>query len=507
MGNDNSELTVDGGRNTAVGTTTVRWIALVAIFAAAALAAIAPGAGAQSVRGVVLQPDSATRAQGVIVVASDEHGVVARTLSADNGDFDLRLPGAGTYTIRLLRVGFRPTALTPINVPTAGVTGFRAVLGAEAVMLSAVTDKSDNVCGTTEDAGRVIAQLWEEARTALTATQLSAGTRALDVDWQVFRFDLVRRSQRVNGRVVSSRTGATDRPFVSASADSLADDGYVIDEERERTFRAPDAAALLSNRFAATHCFRIDAPSRAHPQWVGIAFRPTLDRDWIRDIEGTLWIDRASSELRLLEFKYTNLPHEIDVPEVGGFVEFLRVPTGHWLIARWAIRAPKLVRRSRGGGAVPGGGGSDIVVVEAITVIGGEVTHARRGTTEMYGADPRLVASDGLNGSKPSQPSACGAGIRDGVSLSGVVRANGPEAGAVVLMTWAAATPGAQSRLSTVTDDRGAWTITCAPDNVELAVRASNSALSSVVHAVPAAAGRNVSGLELQLVDPPGKPE
>ena len=498
---------MDRRRYTDDGTSAVCRIALVAIFAAAAFAIPAVTAGAQSVRGMVLQPDSATRAQGVIVVAADEHGVVARTLSADNGDFDLRVPGAGTYTIRLLRVGFRPTTLAPIAVPTEGVTGFRAVLGAEAVMLSVVTVKSDNVCGTTEDAGRVIAQLWEEARTALTATQLSAGTRALDVDWQVFRFDMVRRTQRVNSRVISARTGATDRPFVSASADSLADDGYVIDEERERTFRAPDAAALLSNRFAATHCFRIDAPSRVHPQWVGIAFRPTQDRDWIRDIEGTLWIDRASSELRLLEFKYTNLPHEVDVPEVGGFVEFLRVPTGHWLIARWAIRAPKLVRRSRGGGAVPGGCGSEIVVVEAISVIGGEVTRARRGTTELYGADPRLVASDGLNGVKPSQPSACGAGIRDGVSLSGTVRAGGPEAGAVVLVTWTAATPGAQSRLSTVTDDRGAWIITCAPENLKLAVTASSAGANSAVRTVPTIAGRNVVGLELQLVDAPGKPE
>ena len=442
------------------------------------------------------------------MVAADERGgVVARTLSGDNGDFELRVPGAGAYTLRLLRVGFRPTTLAPISVPTTGVMGLRAILGAEAVMLSVVTVKSDNVCGTTEDAGRVIAQLWEEARTALTATQLSAGTRTLDVDWQVFRFDMVRRSQRVTGRVVNARTGATDRPFISASADSLADDGYVVDDERERTFRAPDAAALLSNRFAATHCFRIDAPSRARPQWIGIAFRPTQDRDWIRDIEGTLWIDRATSELRLLEFKYTNLPREVDVPEVGGFVEFLRVPTGHWLIARWAIRAPKLVRRSRGGGAVPGGGGSDIVVVEAISVIGGEVTRARRGVTEMYHADPKLVTTDGLNGIKPSQPSACGAGVREGVSVSGTVRASGRETTAVVVVTWTPATAGAQSRLSTVTDDRGAWTIACAPANDELAVRASNAGSSSVARILPPAAGHNVNGVELHLVDAPGKPE
>lgn len=467
----------------------------------------ATGIGAQSVRGSVLQPDSATHAPGVVVVAADERGdVIARTLSTEAGDFDLRVPGAGTYTLRLLRVGFRPTTLAPLSVPADGVSGVRAVLGAEAVLLSAVTVRSDNVCGTTEDTGRVIAQLWEEARTALTATQLSAGSKTLDVDWQVFRFEIARRTQRVSGRVVNARSGATDRPFVSASADSLADDGYVIDEERDRTFRAPDAAALLSGRFAATHCFRIDSPSKSRPQWIGISFRPTIDRDWIRDIEGTLWIDRATSELRLLEFKYTNLPHDVDVPEVGGFVEFLRVPTGHWLIARWAIRAPKLVRRSRGGAAVPGGGGSDITVVESISVVGGEVTRARHGAGTVYGVDPKLSSSDGQNATKPAQPSACGAGSREGLVLAGTVRFGGRETRAAVSVSWVPATAGAASRLSTVTDDHGGWTIPCVPDNVELIVRATNGAVGSAPRPVPVAATRTLSGLDLELVDAPRPP-
>lgn len=500
---------MDRRRCAADGTITVRCAGLLAaLLSAVACAGVLQ---AQAVRGVVLQPDSTTRAPGIIVVATDEKGIVAaRTLSGDNGDFDLRV-GAGTYTVRLLRVGFRPTVLGTMAVPADGLFGVRAVLNAEAVMLSAVTVKSDNVCGTTEDVGRVIAQLWEDARTALTATQLSSGTRLLDVDWQVFRFEMVRRTQRVTGRVVNARTGATDRPFVSASADSLANDGYVIDEERERVFRAPDAAALLSNQFASTHCFRIDPPSRAHPQWVGIAFRPTEDRSWIRDIEGTVWIDRASSELRLLDFKYTNLPNDINVPEVGGFVEFIRVATGHWLVARWAIRAPKLVRRSRGGGAVPGGGGSEISVVEAMTVVGGEITKARRGTTPLYGADPGLTASDGLNGVKPSMPSACGAAFRAGLTLSGSIRGGGGgggrESGAAVTVSWAPAASSDAARLNTVADEKGNWAIGCVPDNVELSVRASNGLLASQVLTIPVGAGRGLTALALELADAPRKPE
>ena len=496
---------VDGRRYTTSVSTTVRVAAVAAMLCGVA------GVGrlrAQSVRGIVTQPDSATPAPGIILVAADERGgVVARTLTSDNGEFDLRVPGAGRYTLRLLRVGFRPTALAPITVPAAGVQGLRAVLGAEAVLLSAVTVQSDNVCGSTEDAGRVIAQLWEEARTALTATQLTAGTRALDVDWQVFRFDVVRRTQRVSGRVVNRRTGVTDRPFVSASADSLADDGYVVDEETDRIFRAPDAAALLSDRFAATHCFRIDAPSRRRPQWIGISFRPTVDRDWIRDIEGTLWIDRASSELRMLEFKYTNLSREVDVPEVGGFVEFVRVPTGHWLISRWAIRAPKAVRRSRGGGTVPGGGGSDIIVVDAVSVIGGEVTLAHRGTTPLYKTDPTLTSSDGLNGVKPSQPSDCGAGLRDGIAISGTVRTTGRLGGTAVVVSWTPQVPGETAKLSTVTDDHGAWRIACVPENVDLALRASNGPMASAARSIPASANRSTTGLDLELTESPRTPQ
>jgi hypothetical protein len=496
--NDNGEWPVHDKRVTSIGLSAARGMAIAALLACAATAV-----QAQTVRGSVFHPDSVTHAAGVIVVVDDERGsMVARALSGSDGDFDLKVPGAGRYRIRLLRVGFRPTVLAPLDVPADGVSGVRAQLGAEAVMLSVVTVRSDDVCGTTDAAGHVIAELWEEARKALTATQLSAGAASLNVEWQVFGFEINKRTQRVDRRVVQQRTGATDRPFVSASADSLADEGYVIDGEHERVFRAPDAAALLSDRFAASHCFRIDRPSLVRPHWVGIAFRPAPGREWLRDIEGTVWLDRATSELRLLEFGYTALPREADDAGVGGFVEFTRFPTGHWLIARWAIRAPVLGLRSVTRANVPGGGGREAIstVLNAYSVTGGELTRVWRGVIPLYTPDATLLATSDASGVKPSRPSACGSGMPEGVTLGGMVRADGRGApGAVVSVSWAPQSPGVHSTLSTVSDERGAWTIACAPDRLELSLRASSGAAVSTVRTVAPSGSRSVTRLDLEL--------
>jgi hypothetical protein len=60
----------------------------------------------------------------------------------------------------------------------------------------------------------------------------------------------------------------------------------------------------------------------------------------VSDIQGTFWIDRASNELRSLEFRYTNLPTVAERASPGGAVEFLRLPSGSWLVNRWHIRMP-----------------------------------------------------------------------------------------------------------------------------------------------------------------------
>ena len=80
-----------------------------------AFAALGAPAAAQQIRGEVVLSDGATRAAGVVVVVSNLAGTSAgRALTNDRGEFELTVPNAGWYAVRLLRTGFRPTLLPNI---------------------------------------------------------------------------------------------------------------------------------------------------------------------------------------------------------------------------------------------------------------------------------------------------------------------------------------------------------------------------------------------------------
>lgn len=98
---------MDSNLRAAGGTTMTR--NATRVLCAAAMWAGAGSAVAQGIRGTVVQADSSTRAPGVIVVATDPLGaVVARTLSSDVGDFDVRVPGPGRYALDLDLGSVRP---------------------------------------------------------------------------------------------------------------------------------------------------------------------------------------------------------------------------------------------------------------------------------------------------------------------------------------------------------------------------------------------------------------
>ncbi len=345
---------------------------------ASLLVVLARPALAQSVRGEIVLPDSTTRAVGVIVVVTDGGGaVVSRTLAGDRGEFDVTLPRAGRYALRVLRIGYRPTLVPPFDVATAEQKALRVVLGGDVVSLAQVTVRGESVCRIREDSGQLVARLWEEARKAITATQLSAAAARLNTTW--FRYDRVMDSTAriVRKQDVAVSSARTSRPFISEPPESLARFGYVVDRGGDAVYLAPDAEALLSDSFAATHCFRVEPPTPEHLASIGVGFRPAKDRDGIRDIEGTFWLDRATAELRLLEFRYTNMTPAHTAAGAGGRVDFLRLPTGHWLVSRWHIRMPAIAVRPAV--ALRGNIRSEAsYVATAIHFAGGEVTEVRR---------------------------------------------------------------------------------------------------------------------------------
>jgi len=356
-----------------------------------AVAAASSAAQSSSVvRGQVLLPDS-TRAQGIIVTASDTLGAVAaRALSGTLGEFRLVLPHSGTYLVRALRVGYHPTLTPAIEVASGTERMLRIVLEDKPVVLSAVMVRGDNACRIRPDSGHMVARLWEEARKVLTATQLSSTSHTLVARVAVYERTMDVADTHLLGERTSVREGPSDRPFAAVSPDSLARFGYVREQaDGSMVYDAPDADVLLSDRFAATHCFHA-APGGQHTDWAGVAFRPARERNGVNDIEGTLWIDRTTAELRRLEFAYTNLDADVRTLEAGGSVDFLRLPTGQWIVNRWVIRMPLVhyLTQTSFRDARPGGS-TRRLVVDGVQHSGGDVVAISRQGVELYRVDDR----------------------------------------------------------------------------------------------------------------------
>jgi len=304
----------------------------------AALPVAAPQA--QRVRGDVLQADGATPALGVVVVATAERGVLAaRALSGTNGVFELRLPAAGTYTVSALRIGFRPTVVGGVTVADTGVATVRIVLTGVALPLAAVDVRSSDVCGTSHDPQAQVVQVWSEARTALAAATLWS-REPLDAEWITFRRELQPGTEFVRAQQVRTTRNSTVHAFRSWDADSLAARGYWRNDASGATYFAPDPDVLLSDSFADTHCFHLEPSPERDAGLIGVGFGPQRGRGDRVEIEGTLWIDRASSELRWLDFHYVGLPDPAEGAQPGGRVEFLHLAEGPWMIGRWHIRMP-----------------------------------------------------------------------------------------------------------------------------------------------------------------------
>jgi hypothetical protein len=201
-----------------------------------------------------------------------------------------------------------------------------------------------------------IANLWDDARTALMATEIS--TRDNLAPRRMIRFvrDLDPNSLDVRTEMLYGFTGPAGGRlgFTSPSGDSLSTIGYWrrINKSSFR-FYGPDANALLSQAFVEDHCFSIASGHQRTGQ-IGLAFEPVEQRKGKSapaEITGTVWIDSASSELRSLEFNWLSFPVRGPTEHLGGEVRFTRMPSGSWFVHRWRLRMPTEVMAVEGKGS------------------------------------------------------------------------------------------------------------------------------------------------------------
>lgn len=310
---------------------------------AAAFAMSAGGASAQVVTGVLVEEGSGSPVQGAMIAASGPESD-RRPLSMTDSDGSFRIDRLepGTYVLRADRIGHQAAFSDTLRLAPSDTVHVEMIAPVAAIALEGIEARGTRRCTVRPEEGALTAQVWEEARKALTAA-------AWTQDRELYRYRMLRyvRVLDAQGRLIREEDRRyseawTQEPFTSHSAEHLTREGFVsVSQSGGALYYAPDARVLLSDLFLDTHCMGIERDPENHPGLLGLAFEPTEEREEA-EIRGTLWLEEESGELAWLEFQYVNLGMRIPSDELGGRVEFHRMPDGTWIVREWWIRMPRL---------------------------------------------------------------------------------------------------------------------------------------------------------------------
>jgi hypothetical protein len=293
-------------------------------------------ADAQTVRGVVVADDTHDPVPGAIVVLADTLGERRGITMADSlGRFAITARLPGRYTLLAERVGYASPRPDTITLADSLRVQLRA--GARRVALPEITAQARSRCAAYMDPNPQTAIVWEEARKALASAALVQESGAYEFTWRVDRRDLRLRGTDVTAHHAWVRS-STGSAFVTLPAEMLVDGDYVQPDADSLILYGIGAGVVLSEAFRQRHCFGL---RDGGAERVGLEFVP-IRLAGRPDVRGVLWLDRATSELRTLEFTYTGLAFRGPVERLGGELEFRRVPSGAWIVSRWAIRGPLL---------------------------------------------------------------------------------------------------------------------------------------------------------------------
>lgn len=318
---------------------------------------------AQAVRGRLTTTDGGPVEGAVVELIASDGSTLLRGLTIGNGLFALPAAVPGNYRLRIERIGYETTWSQPLAL-SAGDTVFVPVVATEqAIALDAIRAAAAPRC-LPRPGGGDVGTLWDEARKALHATVLAAQDgwlriRAVRfVRQRVLATDAMHVEQR---REIVTSAGL---PFHTAPVTQLMERGFATGRGSDTVLYGPDADVLLSDQFLDAHCFHVAEGD--DPDLVGLAFEPIPGRRQ-PDIRGTLWLDRASGELRHIEYRYVNIDAPGPTELYRGRIELNRLPGNVWAVSAWWIQSPIVVTVR---GATPR---EDREIVERVRQDGGEV--------------------------------------------------------------------------------------------------------------------------------------
>jgi hypothetical protein len=377
----------------------------VAVVASILLAvALTDSLAGQQIRGRLVNTATNRFLHGAFIVLLDaDSNEVGRVLTDDGGRFRITAPTAGRFRLQSQIVGVQSAVSEPIQVEWGQTVDYRFEIPGLKVVLPRVIVEGQRTCRSVPQGGIATAILWGEAQKALQAVAWTESQQVLRVRTVRYDRELDPRTLDITGEQNSWHQSGlyTGGAFHSPSADRLAQLGYIQETESEEwIYYGPDANALLSDAFAGTHCFLARQADASRPDLIGLAFEPVPDRD-LPDVQGILWVDPGSGELRSLDFRYTDPPWDVSADRIGGHVEFEHLANGPWIVRSWWLRIPVIGIRARTTGPVRVRGERETVLA-AIREVGGWVneieTVTGRPVSRAGGSTLRGTVTDGDTG-------------------------------------------------------------------------------------------------------------
>jgi hypothetical protein len=302
---------------------------------------------AQGVRGRLLQAGSSIPIVGALVVLEDSAGKrAAQAVSGAEGRYSVRAPTAGAYMLRVLRIGYFPYE-SPVLTEAGAFLDRTLNLSGVPVSLPEIAVAGTSMCGELSRGDTLSSALWTQAGIALSITAQAVRQRS-------YRFQTMVHNRNVDrfGNVTeldeAKDATVTSWPVRAPSPEVLLSVGFIDDIDGSPTWYGPDPEFLLSESFFRDHCFWTVPPGPTEsPDWVGLAYAPGV-KNQRADIEGTLWLDRRSAQLRRLNFTYTRVPRWAHKNDATGVLTFAPLPDGGWIVQRWLMHVPVPKATGRG---------------------------------------------------------------------------------------------------------------------------------------------------------------
>jgi hypothetical protein len=356
---------------------------------------------AQAVQGVVVDASDRPVSGVVMILLDSASRSVSRALSNERGEFRLSPPDAGTYRVRSTRIGFRPLVSEAMLLRTGEVTRPRLVISSFALALDTIRVQGHSSCSMSpRDSAAAAWRVWEQVRAALTAGQLTARARAVKVNLVSYERALAFDRRTILQQTAKVRSDLVRQPWREDPYDQIRARGYVDATGDSTVYIAPGLEALLNDGFLEDHCFRLTSKN---PRTVEVEFEPTRDRKQVTEVRGSASVDRATSELRRLEFRYVHASREIE-DNAGGDMDFVRLPTGAWMISRWNIRMPEIALFERAGYAPE-------PRLTGLKVTGGELLAAMVGPDTLWSRAPIVFTGTVVDSSSQRPVQAARVGL------------------------------------------------------------------------------------------------